>query len=272
MWSSYFIDLSPEEMVKTFAQRGWKYSELSDEHAAKLLERGKAEVVGKEFRKFAEEEGFSFPQGHLWLEVDIAAPDKADRENAIDKLKEWCDFFNVLGIKSGVLHPGGLQSENIGNSLDMIRTWQIEALSELASYIEKSPLVICLENICHPNAKDAEGLLGLIGDVDSDSLGICLDTGHYNIHHDRKDCANFINAVGNKLKALHIADNLGENDDHMLPYGKGRIDWKSTMVALKNIDYDALFNFEVPGESKCPMNIRLAKLDYALKLAELMTV
>lgn len=50
VWSSYFIDLSPEDMVTAFSGKGWSYSELSDEHAAILIQRGKAEVMGKQFK------------------------------------------------------------------------------------------------------------------------------------------------------------------------------------------------------------------------------
>ena len=42
------------------------------------------------------------------------------------------------------------------------------------------------------------------------------------------------------------------------------------MVALREVGYAGLFNFEVPGENRCPMEVRLAKLDYALALAQFM--
>jgi hypothetical protein len=45
VWSSYFIDLSPEEMVDTLSKKSWFKSELSDEHASTLLERGPREKI-----------------------------------------------------------------------------------------------------------------------------------------------------------------------------------------------------------------------------------
>jgi hypothetical protein len=42
------------------------------------------------------------------------------------------------------------------------------------------------------------------------------------------------------------------------------------MSALYEVGYEGIFNFEVPRENRCPMEIRLAKLDYARRLAELM--
>ena len=65
-----------------------------------------------------------------------------------------------------------------------------------------------------------------------------------------------------KLLALHIADNQGINDDHILPYSRGTVDWNSVFNTLKDISYNGLFNFEVPGETRCPAEGKQAKLDY----------
>ena len=37
---------------------------------------------------------------------------------------------------------------------------------------------------------------------------------------------------------------------------------------LKEIGYDGLFNYEVPGECVCPMEIRAHKLQYAKAMFE----
>ena len=52
IWSSYYIDLSPEEAVDRFCVNGIYSSELSDEHGLQLLERD--EDIIKTAREFAE--------------------------------------------------------------------------------------------------------------------------------------------------------------------------------------------------------------------------
>jgi sugar phosphate isomerase/epimerase len=94
---------------------------------------------------------------------------------------------------------------------------------------------------------------------------LCLDTGHALVC--KVDSAAFIRTAGARLKALHVADNLGTDDHHMLPYGRGKVNWPAILEALRDTGYAGLFNFEVPGENRCPVPIRLAKLDYALALA-----
>lgn len=49
-----------------------------------------------------------------------------------------------------------------------------------------------------------------------------------------------IHNVGKHLKALHIADNEGKMDQHIMPFGKGTVDIEAVVHALKEIDYHNL--------------------------------
>jgi sugar phosphate isomerase/epimerase len=270
MWSSYLIEMSPEKMVETMLAHGWDNTELSDEHAKVLLERGKASKVGKDFKDFCDGHGFFLPQGHFYLSLNIAHPDEGERARLLEEFKCWCELFNVLGIQAGVLHPGGggwpadTEPERIK---DVIR----RSLGVIKSYVENGPTSVCLENMRSKNGepgKDATELLELIEPVGFDNFGLCLDTGHLMLAHG--DCASFIRQAGPALKALHIADNMGVEDDHILPYSGGKVPWQEVLAALRELKYQGLFNFEVPGE-RCPQPISLDKLDYARKLGQWMT-
>lgn len=264
VWSSYFIDLSPENMVTAFASKGWSYSELSDEHALLLLKRGKVEIIGKQFKEFAESQGLSFLQGHLWLGCDITAP---NRKEVIDKLKNWLDLFNAIGIKNAVLHPGGKYMINEGFEPQEILDVRVNSLWELTEYIKDTDMFICLENIVG-TAPGYNDLTTIINAVGSPKLAICLDTGHANIS--KIDQVDFINKGGSYIKALHIADNEGETDQHMMPFGRGNVQWDKIIPALKKINYPGLFNLEIPGENRCPLEIRMIKLDYIKQLISYM--
>ncbi len=257
MWSSYLHEFSPEEMVQTFVQHGWECTELSTEHGWQLLDRGDPVRVGRKFRKFAENQGFTFPQGHFYLKADIAHPDEKKRAEVMDDLKRWCELFAALDIKAGVLHPG---SRTTGAEPEMIN---IKSLEKLSGFVRGGPTTICLEN-----GGSVDRLLRLVNSVSGNELGICLDTGHLNVVGG--NCADFVRRAGEKLKALHITDSIGKHDDHILPHGAGTVNWEEFMAALYEIGYEGIFNFEVPRENHCPMKIRLAKLDYARKLGELM--
>lgn len=283
MWTSYLAEWSPEEMVQAMAGSGWHTCELSDEHGHDLLKRGDPAGVGETFRAFAEDHGVRFPQGHFYLctkgirpedlegrkVADIAPADDSEFESAMEDMRRWIDLFNGLGVEAGVLHIGGGALARAGWSEELIFERRCEALQRVADYATGGCTTICLENLGPGSGVLTAGeILRLIRASGADNVAACLDTGH--AHMNGIDCPAFIRQSASQLKALHIADNLGTNDDHMLPYGRGTVPWTEVMRALRQVGYHGLFNFEVPGENKCPPPVRLTKLRYARELAEWM--
>lgn len=278
IWTSYLIELSPREMVKVFASHGWQYLELSDEHAHDLLKEGNPLRTGESFRKFAADYGITFYQGHFCLAtkgcrpedlpgrtvMDIALAEEKDFQSAMESMKRWADLFQGLGIKAGVLHAGGDQLIKLKWSPEKIFARRVQAVRNIATFTRGGPTIICLENLTCPGLKTAEELLAIKKAAGTDNIGLCLDTGHANICG--VNTASFVQEAGCDLQALHIADNLGTNDDHLLPYGRGTVCWTEVMKALRQVKYQGLFNLEVPGENRCPLPVRLAKLDYARRL------
>jgi len=143
----------------------------------------------------------------------------------------------------------------------------IEALRVLAEYIKDKDITVCLENL-RPHTptqseivdRNADDLLYIIDRIGSDRFGICLDTGHLNLTD--KNQREFIFKAGKKLKALHIANNEGETDQHMMPFSRGNVDFIDVMKALKEIGYKGLFNLEIPGERRAPLEVLDLKLHY----------
>jgi len=260
-WTSFFVDYTPEEAIDFFSKKEWFELELSDEHGRALLDRGDPVETGRAFLNYANDKGVTFPQGHLWLRCDIAAP---NHKEVVDQLKQWLDLFLALEIEAAVIHPGGRTMRKEGYSESAVLAQQVKTLNSLASHIHGSGLRLCLENC----SRDIDELLTIIEAVGSTHMGICLDTGHLNkIDGDQ---GTFIHRAGSLLKALHIADNDGSSDQHLLPYGMGTVPWNEVIGALKEIQYPYALNLEVPGERRCPLPIRLTKLDFAKRLLEFM--
>ena len=263
VWTSYLVELSPEDMACAFAAKGWRHLELSDEHARALLERGDPSSAGRRFREFASGHGVGFPQGHLWLHVDVTAD---NHNETIDALRRWLDLFLALEIRAAVIHPGGNDLKKAGVDPEIIMARRVRAFRALTAHVRGTPLRLCLENT--PAANSVDELLAILEAVGGPHLAICLDTGH--LHMADGDQPDFIRRAGALLQALHIADNEGQSDQHLMPYGRGTIRWPPLISALKEIGYDGLFNLEIPGENRCPMPVRLAKLDYIKTMVGMM--
>lgn len=254
MWSSYYMDLSPEDAILQLEENGYSYCELSDEHAAVLLSRGDAVETGKTFEAFCKAHHVSVLQGHLFLSLRLCD----ESQPVVEILKKWLDLFCAIGIQQAVLHCDGMYDSNL--TLCEKREKNAAVLCQLTDYLKDKELVICLENL--PRfCQNAEELLWYIDTIGSDHLGICLDTGHLNLTQYRDQPA-FIRKAGEHLKALHIADNEGERDQHMMPFGRGNVDIEAVVAALAEIGYNNLINLEIPGERDCPLEVRGYKLQY----------
>jgi len=166
-----------------------------------------------------------------------------------------------LGIEVGVIHPGGVASEELYS----LRIEQFKSLAELA---EKAGVSIAIENMMdsqnHRNfGSQIAELHELIDAVGSDMLGICFDTSHANVQ--KLDFAEAIKECGERLIATHISDNDGSGDQHKTP-GYARINWLAVVQALRDIEYQGIFNLEIPGERGCPSGLLDLKVKHAYEI------
>ena len=53
-----------------------------------------------------------------------------------------------------------------------------------------------------------------------------------------------IRILGKDISILHLHDNSGHWDDHLLP-GMGNINWPAVFEALEAIGYSGVYNFEL---------------------------
>lgn len=271
MATCYFSEFTPEEMLRHFTNVNCEQIELSTEHSQVLVERGgDLEAAGRAFRKLADDTGVEIPQGHLLLKVNITDD---DRSGMLELMKKWLTLYAGIGIKAAVIHPGGKNLFDRGLSPADINAERAATLRTLADFAKGSGITICIENT-HSEASIgfADGLVELIQTAGDDGLGICLDTGHLNISGGKQ--SDFIRTAGKKyLRALHLHENNGSADQHVLPYSLGTIDWTDTMRALGEIGFDGAWNYEIPLECwvpaakrLAPLHVRYIKFEYIHKL------
>lgn len=258
IWTQYFR-MSFEEAIEEFIGCGLTTAELSTEHGEELFKRSEdVEATGAYVKAYLAARNFTMTQGHLPIGFRIVS----NREN-LPILLRHIDLYYACGVRNMVLH---CERKPANPDVDITTMFEqnVECLKIIAEYIKGRDICICLENL-YANTEYfacdfAEDLIKVIDAVGSDQFGICLDTGH--LHISGGNQGDFIRRAGKLLRALHIADNRGEQDEHLMPFNRGTVDFVDVARALQEIGYTGPFNMEIPGESSVPVPMCRAKIAY----------
>ena len=171
---------------------------------------------------------------------------------ALDKCFAVCEY---VGCPAIVVHPVQRSTKE--------KEWDtnMAIYRGLIPYIKKYKGVkICLENIFSrrpnriiegrlANASDACRMIDLLNDeAGGDYFGFCLDVGHANLTN--RNIKEYVKELGHRLTILHIHDNNGLEDLHMVPYSylsttaSHVCDWQGFVEGLKEINYTGVLAFE----------------------------
>ncbi len=152
----------------------------------------------------------------------------------------------MLGIDWVVFHPCMHPSGDEAMTLADNHAF----FAPLAELAQKLSTGIALENMrtVKHSLVSAEQLCALIDRLDSPAAGACWDTGHAHIAGVPQ--GESIRMFGHRLKALHVQDNNGVQDQHMPPYF-GSIHWPTVMEALRDISFAHDFTFEAQNIVRC---------------------
>lgn len=152
------------------------------------------------------------------------------------------EVCGLLGIPNTVIHTGW--ADGLGKE-EYFRE-NMRFLRRLFPAMEKNRVTVCIENSTRANMGEkyfffsGQDMVEFLQYADHPLLAACWDTGHANIEgHQYEDLV----ALGKRLRALHINDNRGQCDEHIVPF-MGTMNLGEVMNALIEIDYDGPFTFE----------------------------
>ena len=164
----------------------------------------------------------------LWLD----GMDGDDYQNVLISCVEDC---RVHGISTAVIHLTSFK-ENVA-----VTNTGLKRIGKIIDIAEKKQIKLAFENIA-----TLDSLNSVFNYFPSSNIGFCWDSGHENWNHPDQDC---LALYGDRLFALHINDNYGDGDTHILPYD-GTIDWDVKMKKLKQCREVDYFTLEVDFNRK----------------------
>lgn len=158
-----------------------------------------------------------------WLSLSSVNPEI--RETCIELTKNSICAARELGAKVVVIH-GIEKCDNC--PLDFAEKTFAESLRSLSDVVDRCKIELAIENIITPYSR-AHLIRNFIERFEHNSIGICVDIGHAFIEDSP---INALAQAEGRLFEVHIADNLGSEDDHLIPY-EGKIDWEPVWQRLK---------------------------------------
>ena len=134
------------------------------------------------------------------------------------------------GIDMVIMHPTTKFIAPIYNEIGLNR------IKKIVKYAKKLDVKVAFENLKIKGYIDY-----IIKNMDNDNVGICYDAGHCHAHfNDEFDW----NLFKNRIFAIHLHDNDGTDDQHLLPFD-GNIEWKEVIKKLKEANYNGPITLEL---------------------------
>jgi len=227
-WSLLGLDVI--SAVKAVGDAGFEYIELWGEvpHAyPDWVDRGKLKDALSSYR-------MTVTTHAPFTDLNPATPFEPVKGAVERTLEGFVEFSDFLGASVITVHPGGVHNVALvpgsaANSLAVLKKMVSAAGGRLSISVENQTK--SGSRYHYPLASTAESLLSLLAGVDG--LRFTLDTGH--AHASGQDPSDLVQTVDRKLIEVHLSDNAGEHDDHLVP-GEGTVDLKKLTGKLAGLD------------------------------------
>lgn len=179
---------------------------------------------------------------HNAYPYNFMAGSEWQRQDAVKYLKKALEAGKVIGTEMTLISTG-----HAGYDIDKkeIEKRLYEALAELSSFAEKIGHKIVLETLTHYETNvctTADDLREVIDKINSPALGGMCDI--VQPFAAGEPVMNYFDKLGNRIEHLHIVDNDGESDVHLIP-GDGIIPLKELMWEIKARGYNKTATLEL---------------------------
>jgi sugar phosphate isomerase/epimerase len=272
------LAISPEEGIERCARAGFggldfnfcDYSRQMLDQVVGCLDAG---AYARSLRSHAHKLGLEFVQMHApFASSDDLYLGRVEPQTALSH--ESLRWAAELGVPWSVFHPHTVPGPFDGEHLEELKQRNVAVFRDLLRTAEEVGVGIAIENMADAGGGHALNrryycsvpaeLIDLVDALNHPLVGICWDTGH--ALRQRLDQGRALRALGHRLRATHIQDNDGVDDQHLLPY-YGQADWRAVVSALRAINYTGSFCYEAHNSILVlPDELRDAMLRYAVHL------
>jgi sugar phosphate isomerase/epimerase len=200
----------------------------------------------------ANKAGIKINQVHSPMPSYTGKPDEDEYLFAIQE--KSIKAASYMGSPYIIIHPCIPSQYRYTHFKNECKDINMDFYTRLKPTLRKYNVKLAIENMfnydpvlkcnCPTVCSTPEEILDYIDTLNDDHFVACLDIGHANLTGSTPEY--MINILGDKLETLHVHDNNGLSDQHILSY-LGNIDWDGVYKALTKINYQGVFSFECDG-------------------------
>jgi sugar phosphate isomerase/epimerase len=176
------------------------------------------------------------------LLISVASLERRARTASMDEIKRAIEVAEHLPFQYLVLHLGVPEEEYDLAKFDAAFT----SLEHLNLFAKERGAQILLENL-PSELSTPERMINFLQYTRLD-LKVCFDTGHAHLTGGVQPA---FRTLRERIAAVHLHDNHGEEDEHLLPF-EGEIDWAQTIRDFRSADPPYPLIFEVNSERHDP--------------------
>ncbi|MCQ2386917.1 MAG: sugar phosphate isomerase/epimerase [Clostridia bacterium] len=233
----YYGEIEGLKKIKEAGFDGVDYSFFYDFKNYLMPENFKEHYVN--IKNTLEDLGLTVYQTHAPFDFRYTQT-KEEQEKEIEYIKRSIELTKFFDCKYIVIHR-----INVPENVDGIE-YNVNYFSQFIKCAKENNVKIAIENlisgdlITRPNSLFS--IIEKLQEKEKDLFYCCLDTGHANLKNEKS--SSFFELLKDNIKVLHIDDNLGDIDSHLLPF-KGTVDWNDFATAIKKYNYHGTLNLEV---------------------------
>ncbi len=222
--------------------------------------------------------GVIFTQSHAPYDSNLRRADRPMTEEDLawyyESVRRSICASAKLGVKWVVTHA---QTDVLDDEMGFeqnIRT-NIEFYKPILEWAKKYGTGIAVENMAefHP-AKTrhrftaiVDEQIAIIDTINDPDLKGCWDFGHAELVY--RDQTVPLRKLGHRLRATHVQECDGKQDDHFMPFIRGNTPWEKLMPLLKEIEYPGDFTYEIHGFfSGIPDDLRISAGKFAYEVGQ----
>ena len=177
-------------------------------------------------------------------QFDPSSPLESARQFAVDTYRAEGELARSLGGPLVVVHCSTIRREGVPPQERVVRLQQLrKTVLDLGFFGRDIGVRYAFENLpgYHAIGSDVGELADLLKESNAPSVGLCFDSGHANMVGDP---ATAVKQAAGQIVYVHLNDNAGEADDHLMPTF-GRVDMPGLARALHQAGYSGTLMLEV---------------------------